>query len=56
MYSNALKQYRLFALDCVANESDELALVDAIQNSLCGQRKKKQLSRRALARGRIEKI
>lgn len=33
MYSNALKQYRLFALDCVANESDELALVDAIQNS-----------------------
>lgn len=33
MYSNALKQYRLFALDCVANESDELALVDAIKNS-----------------------
>ncbi len=33
MYSNALKQYRLFALDCIANESDELALVDAIKNS-----------------------
>ena len=33
MYSNALKQYRLFALDCFENEADELALADEIKKS-----------------------
>ena len=51
MYSNALKQYRLFALDCVANESDELALVDAIKNSSLQSTEKEAVIKARIGQG-----
>ena len=51
MYSNALKQYRLFALDCFDDESDELALVNEIKQSILSQTEKETLIKARIGQG-----
>lgn len=51
MYSNALKQYRLFALDCFENEADELALADEIKKSNLSQTEKEALVKARIGQG-----
>lgn len=51
MYSNALKQYRLFALDCFENEADELALADEIKKSNLPQTEKEALVKARIGQG-----
>lgn len=51
MYSNALKQYRLFVLDCIENEVDELALADEIKKSNLPQTEKEAVVKARIGQG-----